>query len=589
MSDHNTAPGGSSTDLGALWTKAVNDYVQKTGNNIDRLNSQSLHDVMEATSKEMKTFGGFRHDGGKVDKVRSAFQKHLGMMQKCLDGLQMAGSAVGAFPPAMPVGIVFSACGHLLSAFAAASAQYDKVESFFNHISRFFERLSLLEGKAGLEPLAVAIIRVFCTQLSICGIAQRLASSGRVKTFFNMLWSMEDPELAASYAAMQSSIEELGATVGYASYSAIRDTHEDVGKMSDNIDSLDARIVDFRSTLTQDIHTLYLNNLALDVKMTQGFASVETKQDQSLELQLYLAQTQDEIMKAIIKNTDSTNTVRAKGNAGNVTMKAAMYIRNYFESHPLMYPGFNKVYDANLEQHEFLERSLVSSSSEWLFQDTTYLKWRTAASENVWIQASDGTGKSCLTCAAHRDATERLGDSVCCGYFYFFPNRESVETALACMVMQIVARSDQYAEAMAAQLRDEAASPQPVSTKIPTWQRFLTSRFSAGDGLDRLLLFIDGFDEAQEDQKQLLIDLAEHGRANKARISLFLTTRRTSIPKFGNLFPAVIHITKERVIPALTILIKKHLEARPQLKRLSKGMKRKITRELLIKADSETQ
>lgn len=103
------------TDLGTLWTEAVKDYAQKTGHNIEHMASQNLNDVMAATSKELKTFGGFRHDGGKVDKVRSAFQGHLGNIQKCVDGLQMVGAAAGAFPPAMPVGIVFSACGRLLS------------------------------------------------------------------------------------------------------------------------------------------------------------------------------------------------------------------------------------------------------------------------------------------------------------------------------------------------------------------------------------------------------------------------------------------------------------------------------------------
>lgn len=115
MALQHASPRSDSTDLGVLWTRAVSDYVQKTGSNVEHLRSQSLSDVMEVTSKEMKSFGGRRHDGGKVDRVRSAFQRHLGGMQKCMDGLEMVGAAAGAFPPAMPVGIVFSACGRLLS------------------------------------------------------------------------------------------------------------------------------------------------------------------------------------------------------------------------------------------------------------------------------------------------------------------------------------------------------------------------------------------------------------------------------------------------------------------------------------------
>ena len=29
-------------------------------------------------------------------------------------GLEVVGAAAGAFPPAMPVGLIFAACGHLL-------------------------------------------------------------------------------------------------------------------------------------------------------------------------------------------------------------------------------------------------------------------------------------------------------------------------------------------------------------------------------------------------------------------------------------------------------------------------------------------
>lgn len=103
------------TDLGALWTNAVDDYMKKTGKQMDHLRARSIDDVMKVTEKSMKVFGGFRHDDSKVDKVRSAFSRHLGDMQKAISGIEMVGAAAGAFPPAMPVGIVFAACGHLLS------------------------------------------------------------------------------------------------------------------------------------------------------------------------------------------------------------------------------------------------------------------------------------------------------------------------------------------------------------------------------------------------------------------------------------------------------------------------------------------
>lgn len=47
------------------------------------------------------------------------------------------------------------------------------MQNFFLQSSRFFERLSLIEGKTSdAQPLRKAIVRVFSTQLSICGLVE---------------------------------------------------------------------------------------------------------------------------------------------------------------------------------------------------------------------------------------------------------------------------------------------------------------------------------------------------------------------------------------------------------------------------------
>ena len=57
-----------------------------------------------------------------------------------------------------------------IQAFAGVKADYDRVETFFEFSSRFFVRLSILEDRAPSSgPLALAIVRVFSSQLSICG------------------------------------------------------------------------------------------------------------------------------------------------------------------------------------------------------------------------------------------------------------------------------------------------------------------------------------------------------------------------------------------------------------------------------------
>lgn len=108
---------GAESDLGTLWRNAVEDYCKQTGRKdlLRDMPARNMKEVMSATEESMQTFQGFRHKGDKVDKVRSAFGRNLEGIQKCMTGIEVVGAVAGAFPPAMPVAIVFSACGHLLS------------------------------------------------------------------------------------------------------------------------------------------------------------------------------------------------------------------------------------------------------------------------------------------------------------------------------------------------------------------------------------------------------------------------------------------------------------------------------------------
>jgi hypothetical protein len=110
-----TAHRSTSTDLGRLWAEAIRDYNARTGENLSAMRARSVAEVMEQTNAEMEQFKGFRDDGSKKSSFRSAMADHLGDLQTCIDGFAAVGAAAGAFPPAMPVGLVFTAAGRLLS------------------------------------------------------------------------------------------------------------------------------------------------------------------------------------------------------------------------------------------------------------------------------------------------------------------------------------------------------------------------------------------------------------------------------------------------------------------------------------------
>jgi hypothetical protein len=138
------------TDLGSLWSRALEDYKKATGDDLNHLKAESLDEISRAAEQNADEFSEFRHkvnedekgDKGRhrlfhrkksdkvadvekidkddkahtVDKVLwAAFGKHRDSMQKCWKGAEtIVNAATGAFPPATPVSVLFVAGNRLL-------------------------------------------------------------------------------------------------------------------------------------------------------------------------------------------------------------------------------------------------------------------------------------------------------------------------------------------------------------------------------------------------------------------------------------------------------------------------------------------
>ncbi|KAF1958308.1 hypothetical protein CC80DRAFT_559231 [Byssothecium circinans] len=160
-------PPEEATDLASLWSRAVKEYESTTNADLSKMKAQSTEHVvrnvtemMDEVEKRSDKFLSFRHKKDKVSKAREAIGKHLDSMQTCVDGISMIGAAASVFPPALPVNLVFAACGRVISAFMDIQNNLDKVEEFLGLSSRFFERLSIIEGtKCSDGPLGKAIVQ----------------------------------------------------------------------------------------------------------------------------------------------------------------------------------------------------------------------------------------------------------------------------------------------------------------------------------------------------------------------------------------------------------------------------------------------
>lgn len=223
----------------------------------------------------------------------------------------------------------------------------------------------------------------------------------RFKHWLNWLWNLEDQDLAAAYATMQASIEELGATVGYAGYSAIRITQESGSEVNDKVEALDNSIRQFRSTLTESVQAIYASNLDLEVRISEGFVSLQAKHDESRAMQLQLVRQQERIPRGVENRSAGQQgglNMRRKQDSAENEVQALGRIKLFFEERKEIYKGFqedasaarNRAEDANIRQ------ALVPQTTDWVFGEYEVGSWLNGDIPVLCIRGSDGVSKSFL-------------------------------------------------------------------------------------------------------------------------------------------------------------------------------------------------
>lgn len=87
------------SDLADLWAAAVEDYERRTKKSLRMGSWGSMEEVIQGTEVEKKKLLNFRHDGTKVDKVRTAFKNNLWLIQKVVTFVNIAANTAAVRLP----------------------------------------------------------------------------------------------------------------------------------------------------------------------------------------------------------------------------------------------------------------------------------------------------------------------------------------------------------------------------------------------------------------------------------------------------------------------------------------------------------
>lgn len=93
----NTNSENEGTDIAELWNEALKSYYVTTGQDLRTLPKfRNVNDIMNDAQLKNDLFDNFRHDKGKVDKLRSAVTRNSDLVMKGAEYIAQAAIPVGS-------------------------------------------------------------------------------------------------------------------------------------------------------------------------------------------------------------------------------------------------------------------------------------------------------------------------------------------------------------------------------------------------------------------------------------------------------------------------------------------------------------
>ncbi|KAK7967599.1 AGC PKA kinase [Apiospora aurea] len=191
LSDRLTA---STIDTGVprMWAHAVSRYQELAATKLPHPTSiQSIPQLFDEVLSASDRFKNYRHDGSKVDRLRSYVARCLGPLQQL--GTLVTQATKTVYPPTEAI---FAAMNYLISSATATSADYEALELVFDDLQSQLQSLKILETKLSHFPeLEPAVVGIFTSALVLCGICTQYIRKRRIRKTLRALVSGRDEKL----------------------------------------------------------------------------------------------------------------------------------------------------------------------------------------------------------------------------------------------------------------------------------------------------------------------------------------------------------------------------------------------------------
>ncbi|GIZ42161.1 hypothetical protein CKM354_000543900 [Cercospora kikuchii] len=539
-------------DVADLWSDALRAYKGIVGTDLQP-KFANVNEIIAFGTKEMNSFHKFRHNQKKVDKLRSLFMANIGYIET--GAQQLVAAATPAFPPAAAIG---TALTYMLSACKQVSADYDVVNAFFEDMNAFLQRITILESRLPAYPAyRNCLMDVFTSILKMCGFATKYIELGRLKKWVINMIKGEDSDLGGARKAMDTSLNRLQAATEY----AILGNTEENNRMTVELQQ------------NQDLQTEMIEN---QTKMLESVLEHQEDVKNDLKnIQKLLAMFDQRNRDVGLPRTSKAATKPATSNR----------VRTFFEDTVdpvVLYQG--------------IKERFLPDTCQWIFEEkawTSFIAPSTSPQEGMSILAIEGAaghGKSHIAASVFDHLTKHVSGDTCVASF-FFREQNSVDLATFCngvnwIAIQAAEQNAVLCEMLNAEIRREDLAID-ISRWQDVWKHLVVPLFPAGSSA-KLCIIWDGLDELMFREKEKLLEFFEAAKAmSNSNISLICTTRpdKQIDERLQAANAHYLHVSSQKQVADLQLLIWQHLNDDDRLKRFSKFAKQSIVSALVERTD----
>jgi hypothetical protein len=554
------------SDVAALWEEALNAYTETSKINIRSIVSSKTNvaDILMQQQNELDTFTQFRHNRGKLDKLRSLIVANSDYIQSAAN--QVASAASTAFPPSAAILTAFT---YVLTASKHVSDDYNVIESFFDVMQCFLRRLSLLEGKIpSRKEFHEDLIKVFSSILAISGLAYSYCLKGRFRLWARALVDGKDPKLTAAYDGLNENLKRLESATMIQTLRTAIDIRDDTENMKQSIMAIQVSL-DRNTAVTEQ-------TLAAATGASSGVTEL-------IHLSYESAHIHQEILRNFRKQANNATGQQHQLKSGASRPANFARLRQLLDMAAVEAAMHNRLQE--------LKRDTLTCVFDWSQTDPALVDIIDCVENVCWVSGASGMGKSTMAFKVFQHLRDMFAhdQEICVACFFFdseTPEMCSVKNMLKLCAVQLAERDARYCESLLRDLRDEAPKSTDVAEDIEReWRRMIKSKHTV-ESNRRLILVLDGIDEVDDGHLGKLLDII--GRTKDLRnheIQFIVTCDPEHKDALVPVTAKIIDLNKDRVAGDMRQFAKSQVKTLTRLGKLRPGFRRLLVRKIMASAD----